>query len=448
MMSIRKRLLIWLFSALLLAGTIAGIAIYRQTLSGVDEVQDYALRQIAYSMQYSNKFSPQHLEEKKDEEGENEKNETLPDNDNFDFIGQIWNAQGRLYLASSPQHRLPRFGQTGISTVRWQQRSWRIFGLSSKDEFIQVAQPLSFRAQTAADIAVRALLPIAALIPALGLLIWFGVSYGLHPLQRVTSDIEERHADSMRPLPEQYLPEEIRSLVAALNSLLKRLSESFEMQKLFIADAAHQLRYPVTGCQLQAEIISRTQDETEKAEVFSNLKQGIARTSRLVEQLLTLARQQPEAKPGNFEAVNLNEVAKCVIGSISPLAEAKKIDLGLDSRDTAMAWGNREALATLLANLIDNAIRYIPNGCRIDVRISTGNELAILEVEDNGPGIPENEINRVFDRFYRSPGANATGSGLGLAIVKSIADSHGAQVTLSRGSSGSGLLVHIELPMA
>ena len=447
MMSIRKRLLIWLFSALLLAATSAGIAIYMQTLAGVDEVQDYALRQIAYSMRHSNKFSPPAMEEDRDEGRERHEHETaLSDNDNLDFIGQIWNSRGKLYLASNPDTILPRFDKRGIETIHWKQRDWRIFGLSEKGEFIQVAQPLGIRTHIAADIAARALIPIVALVPVLGILIWLGVSYGLSPLQRVTSAIGKRHADAMRPLPEQEQPREIRSLVAALNGLLKRLYDSFEVQKRFVADAAHQLRTPLTALHLQAEMMSRARNESEKAEAFSNLQSGIVRTSRLVEQLLTLVRQQPEVRREDFVKVDLDAIAREVIGEISPLAEAAEIDLGLDSAGNAPVRGSREALTILLTNLIDNAIRYSPDGSRIDVRIGSANAQTILEVEDDGPGIPQEEMGRVFDRFYRGLGVNATGSGLGLAIVRNIVDAHEAKIDLSQGKQGKGLLVRIAFP--
>lgn len=437
MISIRKRLLIWLLSALITAGSIACAAIYDKTLSGVNAMQDYALEQIAYSMQYSNKPVLS-----RDDDGDNEEDEESADVENFEFIGQIWDKKGELVLASNPGHALPRFGSQGMTTVTWRNRKWRIFDLSSGNETIQVGQPMAARTQMAAAVAAHALVPLAALIPALGLLIWIGVSYGLRPLKGISSEIEKRRADSMRPISLSHLPEEAETMVSSINALLKRLSESFEMQKHFIADAAHQLRTPLTALNLQMEIMSRSRDGAEIAEAFSNLRQGIARSTRLVEQLLTLARQQPEAGTGPMERIDMEGIARAAIVEVAPLAEARHIDLGLESAGKAFVQGNGEALTTLLVNLIDNAIRYIPERGKIDVRVAAAGGLILVEVEDDGPGIPGEEMERVFDRFYRGTENSATGSGLGLAIVKSIADAHHAKISLE--SSAKGLKVRLE----
>ncbi len=438
-MSIRKRLLAWLLPGLLLAVSLAGFAIYRETLEGVSRVQDYALRQIAYSMEYSNRGAPRFPEE--GEEPDNEQDEIIPDNDNFEYAGEIWNHAGRLTLASNPEWILPKFGLNGFGTIPWHGRKWRVFGTSVKGEYIQVAQPQISRSRAAAGIAGQALVPILILIPALGLLTWFGISYGLKPLKRIASDLDQRGADSLQPIPVKSLPEEVGLLAAALNALLERLSDSFKLQKNFIADAAHELRTPLTALMLQTEIMSRSRDEAEAAEAFRKLQQGIQRSSRLVAQLLTMARLEEE---GNFESVDLDALSREVIGDLEPLAQAKCIDLGLESGGAAFVHGNREALRTMLANLVDNAIRYIQEEGSIDVRIGRDEMSTILEVEDDGPGIPEEERERVFDRFYRGLGSNAIGSGLGLSIVKGIAESHDALVSLPKGSKG--LLVRVEFP--
>ncbi len=442
-MSIRKRLLIWLLSALTLAGTTGGIAIYERTLSGVNKMQDYALQQIAYSMEYTNKFVPQNFDESADLD-DDDKNATGPDDDGFEFVGQIWNRRGELILSSNTADPLPRYDRKGLTTVAWKKRNWRVFGVKFKGKFIQVSQPIRVRANTAAEIAGNALFPMAALIPVLGLLIWVGVSYGLRPLKQVASDLETRNADSMQPIPLNDLPQEMKFMVSALNNLLERLSRAFELQKNFIADAAHQLRTPLTALHLQAEILARSREGAEISEAVIHLKQGIARSSHLVEQLLTLARQQPDQK--RFEPTDLDELSKSVICEISPLAEAKNIDLGLESGGSVLVAGNREALKILLVNLIDNAIRYIPETGRIDVRIGSAEGKIVLEVQDNGPGIPQQERERVFDRFYRGIGNNVMGSGLGLSIVRSIIAMHNASISLGSAQGEKGLLVHIEFP--
>ena len=445
-MSIRKRLLIWLLSALVLAGTVGAMTIYRRTLSGVNKMQDYALQQIAYSMEYANKLVPQNFEEDSESDGDDDKGENGRDEDGFEFVGQMWDRQGRLILSSNAAAPLPRFGVEGFTTVAWHERKWRIFGVKFKAKFIQVGQPVSVRSNTAAEIAENALFPMAILIPVLGVLIWIGVSYGLRPLKQVASDLETRNADSMQPISLHGLPQEMEFMVSALNKLLERLSNAFELQKNFIADAAHQLRTPLTALHLQAEIVSRSEHREAISEAITHLKQGISRSSHLVEQLLTLARHQPDEK--RFEEVDLDDLSKRVICEIAPLAEAKGIDLGLESGGSVLVDGNREALKVLLVNLVDNAIRYIPEAGKIDVRVASRESLAILEVQDNGPGIPEQERERVFDRFYRGMGNNVMGSGLGLSIVRNIVAMHRASISLLNAPGETGLLVHIEFPGA
>ncbi len=443
-MSIRKRLLAWLLSTLILAGATGEIAIYERTLSGVNRMQDYALEQVAFSMEYANKLVPQNFEEESESDSDDDMGSKGRDEDGFEFVGQMWDRRGNLVLSSSAAAPLPRFGAEGLDTVSWHEHNWRIFGVKFKGKFIQVAQPVSVRSNTAAEIAEDALFPMAILIPVLGLLIWIGVSYGLKPLNKVASDLETRNADSMQPISLNGLPQEIKFMVSSLNNLLERLSNAFEHQKNFIADAAHQLRTPLTALHLQAEIVSRSEHREAISEAIIHLKQGISRSSHLVEQLLTLARNQPDKK--RFEVVDLNDLSKNAICEIAPLAEAKHIDLGLDSSGSVLVNGDREALKVLLVNLIDNAIRYIPEAGKIDVRVRSWKTHAVLEVEDDGPGIPEEERERVFDRFYRGMGNDVLGSGLGLSIVRNIIEMHGASISLRNAQRETGLLVHIAFP--
>ncbi len=441
-MSIYRRLMILLFSALAMTGAITGMTIYTKTLSEVNEMQDYTLRQTAYSMQYSNRLILPPSEKIND--AGHDANESVSDNDDFEFIAQIWEKNGRLLFSTDPEKNIPLFNNNGMATVLWEKQKWRIFNLLSKGHVIQVVQSFDAREETAADIAERAVLPVILLIPALGFLIWVGIIFGLRPIKRISLELEERHADSMDPLALENLPIEIKSMVLALNALLYRLSGSFELQKQFIADAAHELRTPLTVLNLQAEIMSRSADPDEVSEALSNLKLGISRATHLVEQLLTLARQQHVSKNMALEKIELEELAKNVIGELTQVAATKNIDLGLVSKGKAYVTGNRESLKTLLVNLLDNSIRYIPQGSAIDILVCVEGEKCILEVSDSGTGIPSADLERVFDRFYRGIGHNVIGSGLGLAIVKSIVEMHEASITLGTAENGTGLKVRIE----
>ena len=441
-MSIYKRLMILLFSALVLTGAITGMTIYTKTLSEVNEMQDYTLRQTAYSMQYSNNLILPPPEKAND--AGHDTNEGVSDNDDFEFVAQIWGKNGKLLLSTDPEKNIPLIQGSGMATVVWEKQKWRIFKLLSKGNIIQVVQSFDAREETAADIAERAVLPVILLIPALGFLIWVGIIFGLRPIKRIARELEERHADSMDPLALENLPVEIKSMVLALNALLQRLANSFELQRQFIADAAHELRTPLTVLNLQAEIMSRSADPDEISEALLNLKSGIARATHLVEQLLTLARQQHVNKHMALEKVELESLAENVIGELTQFAATKNIDLGLVSTGKAYVTGNRESLRTLLVNLVDNSIRYIPEGETIDIFICVEEGKCILEVSDSGMGIPLADLDQVFNRFYRGLGHGAVGSGLGLAIVKSIIEMHGASIVLGKAENGTGLKVRIE----
>lgn len=441
-MSIYKRLLIWLIPALILTTAIAGAAIYMKTLSEVNEMQDYTLRQTAYSMQYSNRLTFPDNEGNSD----NEANESASDNDDFELIGQIWDKDGGLTLSTHPEKSIPLLNTDGIATVLWQNQKWRIFSISTKNSVIQVAQPFDVREEASADIAESATLPVVILIPILGLLIMGGVAFGLRPLKHITSALENRHADSMEPLAFQNLPEEIKMMVLSLNALLNRLSCSIEHQKQFIEDAAHELRTPLTALNLQVEIVSRSTDKHEISDALSNLKQGIKRSTHLVEQLLTLARQQHVIKQTHFEIIDLVELAEDVIVELAPIANSKSIDLGLTCEGMSSITGNHESLRTMLVNLVDNSIRYTPAGGKVKIKISTVASKCILEIIDSGAGIPLANRDRVFDRFFRGLGHSTIGSGLGLAIVKSITDRHQAIIQLDEGEGGIGLTARVSFP--
>jgi two-component system OmpR family sensor kinase len=232
-------------------------------------------------------------------------------------------------------------------------------------------------------------------------------------------------------------------MVLQLNGLLSRLREAIETQKRFTADAAHELRSPLTALQLQIQLLERAQSSEERIDALEQLKAGTRRASRLVEQLLTMARLEPEAAQQPLAAVELDRLAAGVLADFEPLAAAKGVELRLGRVEPASTRAQEPALRTLAANLLDNAIRYTPSGGGVTLDAFTQAGRAVLEVRDTGPGIPAGERERVFDRFCRLPGSGTQGSGLGLAIVKRIADAHGARVELGDGDGGRGLRVTV-----
>jgi two-component system OmpR family sensor kinase len=298
------------------------------------------------------------------------------------------------------------------------------------------------REQIAAAAALRMITPVLLLLPALGLLIWLAVGRGLRPLEAVASAVQARTPAALQPLSDRGVPREVRPLVEALNDLLRRLGSALEAQRRFVADAAHELRTPLTALSLQVQLVERAASGEERAATLAAVKSGLARATRVVEQLLTLARQEPEAGGRPEAEIDLCELARLVIAGLIPLAEAKAMDLGMTRAEPVRVTGDREALRVLLANLVDNAVRYTPERGRVDISTFVAEGGAVIEVTDTGPGIPADERERVFDRFYRRAGGGAAGSGLGLAIVKAIAERHGATVELTEAPSG-GLAVRI-----
>lgn len=434
--SIRLRLLLWLSPILLLTGIAFAVLTYFNVQEEIDELFDKVLRENAYSLlNIAAEYDPASPQR------------TLSPAADIDLVSQIWDAAGRLVYRSHPFSPLPDVADRDWAVVDWRGEPWRVFTLRTNDRVIQVAQLQSERRQTADEIALHLLMPLLVLLPGLALLVWFGLGRGLRPLQDIVEAVKKRTPESLQPIiPGQNLPHEVGTLVTALNGLLHRLDEALAAQRQFIADAAHELRTPLTALSLQAQVAERTVDPDKKAASLRTLRQGIARATHLVEQLLTLARLDPDAAWQPFAPLRLDELAQSAAGDFVPLAAEKGIDLGVTMAEPVVVSGEADALRILLGNLLDNAIRYTPAGGRVDVSVLAEGDAVRLEVGDTGPGIPPEERGRVFDRFYRGVGNPEPGSGLGLAIVKRIADRHGAVVRVEEGEAGRGVKVSVHFP--
>ena len=431
MKSIRRRLLVWLLSTLFVAGLVAAAGIYLTMELEFNEIFDYELKQVALSFREDSLGAviPPPVVEEDD-----------------DPIIQVWDRAGRLVYVSDDLLVLPPRAQAGFSNASAPKSSWRIFNIQSHGHTFQVAQPTGVRHALAAEAALRTLLPMLFLIVALGIVIWITIGRGLRPLTKVADAVGERSASAMQPLPEAGLPSEVRPLVTALNNLLGRLDNAFAMRRNFIADAAHELRTPLTAVQLQIQLARRASTDAERAAAFSQLDAGVKRVVHLVQQLLTLAREEPDVAEQFEVPVELAQLARQSVAEHASLAQAKDIDLGVESKLPVWVSGDAEALRTMLGNLIDNAIRYVQHGGKIDVTVATQNNQAVLTVTDNGPGIPVEFRERAFDRFSRQEGSGEIGSGLGLAIVKSVVVRHRATVALDSADQQRGLRVMIEFP--
>jgi two-component system, OmpR family, sensor histidine kinase TctE len=310
---------------------------------------------------------------------------------------------------------------------------------------IQVGERVTLRTESARQLLLRIVLPQALLILLAMFAVWYGVGRGLAPLSQLQREIEHRSHRDLSPLPESTVPREVQPLIHAMNGLLGRLGASIAAQQRFITDAAHQLRTPIAGLKTQTELALRQTHETEAKAAFKQLHSATEQMTRLINQLLSLARAEPDAgRAGVTEPINLGELAREATSDWVPRALARNIDLGFEGQSgAARVEGDPFLLRELLNNLLDNAVRYTQPGGHITVRVSTPDSRIIVSVEDDGPGVPEAERERVFERFYRVLGSGAEGCGLGLAIVREIAQRHRADVTLSAGNDGAGTLVRI-----
>ncbi len=430
MRSIRRQLLLWLLVGLTVTTAAAAFAVYSRTRAEARELFDYQLQLMAAAFPNEGFGSA-----------------TAPPLDEADsgdvVVVQIWDQNGaRLYL-SRPGTPPPQSPDIGFSTVTTPQGDWRIYNAVVGNNVVQVSQPTSVREKLAADLALRTMLPLLVLVPVLFAMIWVTVGRGLRPLNEVASAVGKRSAGALESLPDNGLPQEVKPLVAALNALLARLGRSLSLQRSFIADAAHELRTPLTAVRLQLQMAERASTDAERVAAFAKLKGGIERATRLVEQLLTLARNEPDAADQPLAMVNLTDIARQVIAERASIAEAKRLDFGLSGSTPVLTMGDADALQVLLGNLVDNSIHYTPSGGTVDVEVASKDGQACLIVTDTGPGIPAEERGRVFDRFYRSETTGAPGSGLGLAIVRKIAQRHRAAVDLGSNADGAGLKVTV-----
>ncbi|SJM95029.1 sensor histidine kinase [Crenothrix polyspora] len=302
--------------------------------------------------------------------------------------------------------------------------------------YVQVAETLNKRQQMMTDIILADLLPQIVLVMIASLYLLMGLKRGLQPLHRLANNIAQRSARDLSPIQDADVFLEVRTLTDTINGLLVRLTGAIDAQQRFIANAAHQLRTPLAGLVVQAERALREQDLAAMQPALLQMQNSADRLSHTVSQLLVLAKSEPVDGMNELKPINLYDVVRDSCMEWAAKALQRHIELSLESTGKAIfILGDAVLLGELLANLLDNAINYGQRNGTILVKLNHEPTPSLI-IEDDGPGIPDSEKNRIFERFYRMPNSPGNGCGLGLAIVKEIADLHKAQLELSNGSLG------------
>lgn len=435
MRSLRIRLLLLLGVAIGAAAFLQFSVAFRAAMQEANKLFDYHMQQMAYALQDSG-F----------DEASWRGMAGGASSEDFEFVVQIWTDDGVRVYQTRTYRALPERGPLGYSTTTLPNGDWRIYGVQTSTRVIQVAQRIETRRSRAMVLALRATWPVLGVSLLLFGAAWWVVTTSLAPLNRIGHDLSNRNADSLAPVSVKGVPHEVSLLVAELNSLLARVGKALQAQQRFVADAAHELRSPLTALRLQVQTLARARDEAGRQQAIARLLGGVDRATRLVEQLLVLARQDP-AVPTGEETVLLSTCVQQAAADVAPLAAVRGIELEYPHQALAPVKGDPDSLRMLARNLLDNAVRYTPAGGRVQVDIESAGNRAHLTVHDSGPGIAPSERERIFDRFYRVPGTAEAGSGLGLAIIKAIAERHQATISLD-GSPLGGLAARVSFPAA
>lgn len=439
--SLQFRLSLWLSLTILGAALVAGLSSYVSALREANEFQDDVLRQISTLYEQPNQPAPRILnpDPSANRDAESRVYVQVLGSTTSDATGR----RSGSPLALSMD--LPE----GLQTVHSGSETYRVFVRTlNAGHRLAVAQGTAVRDEIARDSAVRTLAPLLALFPIMFAIVIYLIRRSFMPVSDLARELDLRGESELHTMAVETVPSEVRPFVAAINRLLGRAGNAMEVQRRFVADAAHELRSPLTALSLQAERLASADMSPDATERLATLRQGIERGRSLVSQLLALARAETSI-PTPRSAVSVQRVYRHVLEGLLPLAEAKGIDIGIASEQDVEVFANDADLGTLVRNLVENAIRYTPMGGRVDLSVSTSGDGVTLVVEDNGPGIPESEHEHVFERFYRSKECDEVGSGLGLSIVKAISLRMGGRVSLGASDDvhQSGLRVTVTFPL-
>ncbi len=464
--SIRNRTLVLVLGILLLSLSLISWRSYRDARHEIEELFDAQLAQSARLVQglvmREMEPSARHaLQSALDAAVNARRNQGVPGHDYETKLGfQVYAADGSSVLqsAGAPNGALQELAKAdsaspfsdlsgGYHDVQLDGHAWRLFLLHDPEDelWILVSERDDVRGELVGKIARRSLLPDLIGLPLLALLIWLAVGWGLRPLAHMAQLLKNRDPDNLAPLLLAPLPQELEPVAASLNRLLQQVNQLVDREKRFIADAAHELRTPLAVLRIHAQNAQQAGSEADRDEALRQLLAGVDRTTRVVTQLLTLARLEPSAQQLRLAPLDMRRLTRDTLAELTPLAIAREQELTLeiDEHGDYSLTGDAASLATLLQNLVGNALTYTPSGGRIEVQLRSTPDKLIIEVSDSGPGIAPELREQLFERFVRL--GDGQGAGLGLSIVARIAELHGATVELLDSALG-GLRAIVRIP--
>lgn len=440
--SLQFRLSFFLAVTSLIAALAAGAVSFSAALSEAHELQDSMLKQIAVLAAMT---PGQHA-------GRVNTDLSNTDADEEARISVQWlprDGEPPASQSAALTLPIPSGIEDGLHTLSVDGEDYRVAIRSTTDgSHVVVAQEAGMRNEIARGSAMRTIAPMLLLAPLLVLVVFIMVRRLLTPVTQLSQEVNARSEQALHPVQAENVPIELRPFLAAINGLLARVKQSMDMQRRFLADAAHELRSPLAALSLQTERLAQAEMSTTAQDRLITVRDGIERGRHLLEQLLSLARAQADAPRHATTSVSVGGLVRKVIEDFICQAEVKGIDLGMTDSDDADIETDEMALMTAVKNLVDNAIRYSPQGSQVDVGVHVLAEHVSITVSDHGPGIPAPERARVFEPFYRILGTEEGGSGLGLSIVKEIAARLGAEVSLTctEPEHDRGLTVALRLP--